>query len=75
VKSPVGNKFVVKLQDEKMPLLVDSKVVGHLGFSMDQQLDRSGQFLKTTGSKITVWSKIDKTPLVRLKYDACDRRP
>lgn len=73
VQSPAGNKFVVKLQGEKMPLLVDSKVVGYLGFSMDQQLDRSGQFLKTTGSKITVWSKIDKTPLVRLEYDAAMR--
>lgn len=73
VKSPVGYKFVVKLEDDKMPLLVDSKDVGHLSFSMDQQLDRSGQFLKTTGSKITVWSKIDKTPLVRLEYDAAMR--
>ena len=70
LKSPAGNKFVVKLAEEKMPLLVDGKVVGYLGFSMDQQLDRSGQFLKTTGSKITVSSKIDKTPLVRLEYDA-----
>ncbi|MCX2750218.1 hypothetical protein OOZ51_20770 [Arthrobacter sp. MI7-26] len=69
-KAPSGDKFVVRLQDEKMPLTVAGKTVAFLGCSMDQELDRSGAYLKTCGSKITVWSKIDRTPLIRLEYDA-----
>lgn len=53
-----------------MPLTVAGRTVAFLGCSMDQELDRAGKYLKTCGSKITVWSKIDRTPLVRLEYDA-----
>ncbi len=70
ISAPGGKKFVVRLEGERLDLLIDAKVAGYLGFSMDQQLDRSGRYLKTTGSKITVWSKLDKTPLVRLEYSA-----
>lgn len=69
-KAPSGDKFVVRLEDEKMPLTVAGKIVAHLGCSMDQELDRAGTYLKTCGSKITLWSKIDRTPLIRLEYDA-----
>jgi len=61
--APAGNKFVVKLQDEKMPLRIDGKVVAYLGCAMDQQLARTGRYLKTVGSKVTVWSKLNATPV------------
>lgn len=72
-KAPSGNKFVVRLEEAKMPLTVAGKTVAYLGCSMDQELDRAGRYLKTTGSKVTVWSKIDRTPLIRLEYDATMR--
>lgn len=53
-----------------MDLYIDGVVLAHLSFSLDQELDRSGKHLKTTGSKITVWSSIDRTPLLRLEYRA-----
>lgn len=56
-----------------MPLTIDGKVIGYLSFSMDQQMDSSARFLKTTWSKIAVTAKLDNTPLFRLEYDAMMR--
>lgn len=63
-----ADRYLVTLADAKISLLVEDQALASLSFSLDQQLDYSGQHLKTTGSKITIWSSIDRTPLIRLEY-------
>lgn len=67
---PERDRFVVKLEKGKMPLAIGGEVMGYLMFSMDQQLDQSARYLKTTWSKIVIYAKLDKTPLLRLEYDS-----
>lgn len=63
-----ANRYVVRPEPAKMKLFVDGAPLADLSFSLDQELDSSGLHLKTTGSKVTLWSSIDRTPLVRLEY-------
>lgn len=74
VKAPTAPRFVVRLEDEKMPLFIAGEEIGHLSFAMDQEFDRARMFLKTSRSKIAVTAILDKAPLFRLEYSADSTR-
>lgn len=56
--------------DRRIPVYVDGERLADLSVSLYLALDRTGRYLKTVRSDISVHSVLDRTPLVRLDYRA-----
>jgi len=55
-------------RDRRIPLTVSGQHLAELSIALYQTLDREGVYLKTCRTDFEVFSKLDRTPLVRLEY-------
>ncbi|MBL0888145.1 hypothetical protein [Myceligenerans indicum] len=75
----LGDRFVVRpagsnAKERRVPLMVGGEHLADLNLSLDQTLDRSSDHLKTVRSDLVVYSALDRTPLIRLEYQADMRK-
>lgn len=57
-------------RERRMPLYVGGEHLADLGLALYLDLDRTGRYLKTVQSEVSVHSVLDRTPLVRYEYRA-----
>lgn len=69
-----GDRYVVRPEGEKrdrhIPLMVGGDVFAALSVVLYQDLDRTGEYLKTWRTDFSVYSALDNNPLLRLEYRA-----
>src|SRR5699024_4665943 len=58
----------------RIPLKVAGRHVASLAVHLYQELDRTGEFLKTSRTDFSVHSTLERKPLLRLEYDASTNR-
>lgn len=73
-----GQQYVVRPGDTRgrpvrVPLHVDGEHLADLEVAMYQVLDRVGCYVKTHRADFRVFSTLERTPLLRLEYDAAAR--
>lgn len=56
--------------ERRIPVHVDGEHLADLGVSLYLDMDRTGTYLKTVRSDVTLHSVLDRTPLLRLEYRA-----
>lgn len=68
-----GDRYAVRPEgntpaDRRIPLTVNGAHLADLSLALYQTLDHSKQYLKTTRSDFSVFSTLDRTPLLRMEY-------
>jgi len=61
-------------KQRRIPLHIGGKVLAELTFNFNQELDRTGEYLKTSKTDFFIYSILDRSPLVRLEYNADMRK-
>lgn len=74
-RSENTNRYIVQPEgheprDRRVAIGVGGEHLADLGLSLYLDMDRTGSYLKTVRSDITIHSVLDRTPLVRLEYRA-----
>jgi len=69
-----AQRFIIRVEDSstqdrvRIPLLVDGEPLAELSITEHLGLDRTATHLKTVKSDLRVFSRLERTPLLRLEY-------